>query len=315
MEHPVPPLSLPANDISTPEELLKTEGVKLFMERAVAVQPSFRLTRANASALASICRRLDGLPLAIELAAARVRVFTPEAILRALDHRLRFLNDGPRDAPSRQRTLRGAIGWSHDLLNPQERMVFRRLGVLAGTSDIETIEAVCNAGDGIPIVEILESLVLKNLVRQSAIDREPRFSMLETVREFAQEQLAATSEDLAVRRRQAAYFLTLIELGSQLRGGAVDEWLARLDVDQENIRAVLGWSANNDVSDTGIRLCARMYRFWYRRGHFVEGRDWCVRVLKAVHGAKPTPAIAEVLRTQGVLAYAQADYAAARELQ
>ena len=240
-EYPVPPLAVPALRRSLPPEYLGAiEAVHLFVDRAQAVRPDFRLTEVNADAVASICRRLDGLPLALELAAARVRLFPPTELLARLERRLPLLTGGPRDVPARQRTLRDTIAWSHALLTHAEQRLFRRLAVFAGGCTAGAADAVCATGD-LDVLAALDSLVGKNLVQQ---EEQPggdaRFAMMETIREFALDHLATSGEEPELRRRHATHFLALVEAsGAVLVGTAQDR--QRLAAEEDNIRAALHW--------------------------------------------------------------------------
>src|SRR5215216_7284311 len=249
-EVPIAPLGLAELDRHRGvEDISTSDAVRLFVARAEAVQPDFALTSDNAVAVAEICRRLDGLPLAIELAAARVKVLPPSALLARLDHRLPLLTGGGRDLPARQQTMRAAIAWSYDLLTPEEQRLFRRLAVFVGGFTLEAAEAVVSSpGEpGIDPFEGVTSLLDNSLLRQDAgPGGEPRFTMLETVREFALELLAASGEEDATRERHAAWCLTLaqavgLESGEGLRRRAQGVWLARLDADLDNLRAAIAW--------------------------------------------------------------------------
>ena len=315
-DYPVPPLSLPDPKRLPPlARLTQYEAVALFIERAVAVKPAFTLTNENAPAVAEICYRLDGLPLAIELAAARVRVLPPQKMLAELSHRLSFLMGGARDLPARQKTLRGAIDWSHDLLTGDEQKLFRRLAVFVGGSTLEAIEAVCNIENELPVLDTLESLVGKSLVKQTEAHGEPRFSMLETIREYAGDRLLAAGEAERVRDRHRDTFLALAEEAEpKLTGAEQAEWMQRLEEEHENLRAGLEWSLVAAGSRVGLRLCGALQRFWWTRGHLSEGREWCVRVLGKAGSEEPTPERAKALNGAGVMACHQTDYPAARAL-
>ena len=309
-DYPVPPLSLPdPRRLPSLAQLSQYEAVALFIERAVAVKPTFTVTNENAPAVAEICHRLDGLPLAIELAAARARVLPPERMLVELSHRLNFLTSGSRDVPTRQKTLRGAIDWSHDLLTTTERELFRRLGVFVGGCTLESIETVCNVEKDLSVLETVESLVGKSLVKQTEAHGEPRFVMLETIREYAGERLLAAGEEERVRERHREYYLALAEEAqAKLIGAEQTEWLQHLEDEHENLRAALNWSLVVAGSDGGLRLCGALQRFWATRGHLSEGRGWCARFLGRAEGEVRTPARAKALNTAGVLAQLQADY-------
>ena len=315
-DYPVPPLSLPDLKRLPPlERLTQYEAVALFIERAVAVRASFTVTNENAPAVAEICYRLDGLPLAIELAAAHVRVLPPQRMLSELSHRLRFLMGGARDLPARQKTLRGAIDWSHDLLSGDEQKLFRRLAVFVGGSTLEGIEAVCNIEDDLKILETVESLVGKSLVKQTEADGEPRFATLETIREYAGDRLVAAGDEERLRERYWHYFLALAEEAELKSVGAEQaKWLRRLDEEHDNLRSALDWSLAQAGSEGGLRLCGGLQRFWWTRGYLSEGRESCMRVLAKAGAQERTPERAKALKAAGVLAYQQGDYPAARAL-
>jgi predicted ATPase/class 3 adenylate cyclase len=315
-DYPVPPLSLPDPKRLPPvERLTQYEAVALFIERAVAVKPAFTVTNENAPAVAEICYRLDGLPLAIELAAAHVRVLPPQRMLSELSHRLRFLMGGARDLPARQKTLRGAIDWSHDLLSGDEQKLFRRLAVFVGGSTLEAIEAVCNIEGDLKILETVESLVGKSLVKQTEDRGEPRFATLETIREYAGERLVAAGDEEGVRERCWDYFLELAEEAEPKSVGAEQaQWLRRLDQEHDNLRSALDWSLAQAGSEGSLRLCGALQRFWWTRGYLSEGREWCTRVLGKAGAQERTGERAKALKAAGVLAYQQGDYPAARAL-
>lgn len=318
-EFPVPPLGLPDSRALPSLELLSQySGVALFIKRAKAVKPDFEVTEENAAAVAEICARLDGLPLAIEIAAARVKFFSPSAMRKRLASRLELLTGGPRDLPARQQTLRGAIDWSYDLLNPAEQKLFRRLSVFAGPCTLEGVEAVCNTKNdlGLDVVEGMASLVDRSLVQQvEQAEDESRFVMLETIREYGMEKLAASGEEAATRRAHAAYCLVLAEEGASESGGverAVS--LDQLEVEHNNFRAALDWLTEKGDAEWGLRLGAALFRFWETREYFAEGRDRLGRLLKLESAKAPTKARARVLFAVGVLAAGQGDYAAADPL-
>jgi len=278
----VPPLALP-NAAQPPEELAETDAGRLFADRAQAARADFALTAANASAVAEIIQRLDGLPLAIELAAARVAHLSPATLLARLDQRLPLLTGGARDLPARQRTLRDAIAWSHDLLSAGERALFRRLAVFVGGCTLEAAEAVCRTGDeaGIDVLADLALLTAKSLVRhEEGLDGEPRYRMLETIREYAVERLEASGEAAPIRRTHAAYFLALAErneFADLLPDG--DRVLARLEAEHANLRAALGWFQEAGEVGLLLRLAAALGHFWTGLGHYQEGRGWLERAL------------------------------------
>jgi predicted ATPase/DNA-binding winged helix-turn-helix (wHTH) protein len=315
-DYPVPPLSLPDPKRLPPlERLAQYEAVALFIERAVAVKPAFTVTNKNAPAVAEICHRLDGLPLAIELAAARVRVLPPQRMLVELSHRLSFLIGRARDLPPRQRTLRGAIDWSHDLLTGAEQQLFRRLAVFVGGCTLDAIEAICNLENDLPVLDTLESLVGKSLVNETEAHGEPRFAMLETIREYASERLMAAGEADRVRNRHRDYFLALAEEAEpKLVGAEQGEWLRRLEGERDNLRSALESSLGEAGSSTGLRLCGALQQFWWTRGPLSEGREWCVRVLERAGVEEQTQERGLALNAAGNMAYGQADYPAALAL-
>jgi predicted ATPase len=312
-EYPVPPLRIPdARNLPSLSQLSQFEGVGLFIERAQAVRPDFSVTDANAPAIAEIVTRLDGLPLAIELAAAKSRLLGPEAILGRLGSRLAFLGGGARDLPARQRTLREAIDWSYRLLDPVDQARLRRLGVFMGGFMLPAAAAVLALDDS----EVAADDAVGGLAEQSLLRRdegeagEPRFSMLETIREFALERLVETGEDETQRRRHATYFLGRAEeleptlLESSESGDAI----AR---DHDNYRAALAWAIAAGEAELGLRLGYALWRFWQQRGFFREGRQWFDRLLAVPGAAEPTRARARGLTGAAGIAYWQNDYAAA----
>ncbi|MDQ3493388.1 MAG: LuxR C-terminal-related transcriptional regulator [Chloroflexota bacterium] len=284
----VPPLTLPdlARSSAGPVE---SEAVRLFVDRAQAARADFVLTNANARCVIQIVHRLEGLPLAIELAAARLAHLPPVTLLQRLDRRLPLLTGGARDLPERQRTLRDAIAWSYDLTTPEEQRLFRRLAIFTGGCTLEAAEAVATT-DGNPgtgVLDVLASLVSKSLVRQEEdVDGGPRFTMLETVREFGWEQLAATGEEQSSRDRHAAYFVDLVERADPaIWGGPNHEyWLDRLEAELANLRAALAWLEDTGDGLAFLGLAASLGGFWHYRSHRVEGRVWLTRALAASHG-------------------------------
>jgi len=283
--YPVPPLALP-DPVRLPplDELGQTEAVRLFVSRVQAAKPDFVLSEANAPAVAEIVHRLDGLPLALELAAARVRVLSPAALLGRLDRRLPLLTGGAQDLPGRQRTLRDTIAWSYDLLPPQEQALFRRLAVFAGGWTLEAAEAVCDTpGDvGIDVLEGMTSLVDHSLVHEQGTDDDARFGMLETIREFGMEQLEAAGETDDTRRRQGAYYVTLTTLGRVTPGMAMAarRWLDLLEVEEDNLWSVLSWSLDQVEIELGLQVAGAMHLYWYlRKRRLTEALAWLDRAL------------------------------------
>jgi predicted ATPase/DNA-binding XRE family transcriptional regulator len=314
-EFPVPPLALPdhADDLTRCmdiETLGDFSAVALFIERARAVNPGFALTLDTAPTVVEICRRLDGLPLAIELAAPRCKVLTPHAMLGRLEHRLRLLTDGARDAPARQRTLRAAIAWSYDLLSSEERMLFRRLGIFVGGCTLTAAERVCDVsgGVGLDILDGIGALVDQSLVQQrEGTDAELRFVMLETLREYALEQLDGAGELHLLQHCHAAHVLALVEeaephLFTANRG----PWLQRLNEEQDNIRAALQFALEQHDPETGLRLVGSLW-MWFLRRLLVEGRRWAEELLAHPGASDPTAARASALFSAGHLAWLQGD--------
>lgn len=283
-EYPVPPLELPSptGEIIL-DRLAENESVRLFIARATAAQPSFALTNDNASAVAEICRHLDGLPLAIELAAARVKILPPHAILARLGDRLKLLTGGARDLPARHQTLRNALEWSYSLLKPDQKRLYTRLGVFTGGCTLEAAEAVCNPDGNLDILEELSTLVDNSLLRQVEVgEGEPRFIMLETIRAFALEKLVESGGAAALQERQARYFGKLIidRAGNELYSANALYWLNWLERELDNFRATLDWSLSSaGGADFAAGLVWSLIWFCYRRGYSSEGRTWTARVL------------------------------------
>jgi predicted ATPase/class 3 adenylate cyclase len=285
-EFAVPPLGVPdLEHLSSVEALSQYEGVALFIQRARLVKPDFEVTNENAPAVAEICYRLDGLPLAIELAAARIRLLPPQAILSRLASKLQLLTAGGRDLPERQQTLRSTMQWSYDLLQPGEQMLFRRMSVFTGGATLEAIEAVCNADGaiGLDILEGVGSLVDKSLVRQEAStaasgmagrEREPRFGMLETMREYARELLesAEPAGGEEIYRQHATYYMTLAEQGREgIQGPLQEIWLDRLEVEHDNVQAAMKWAVGQGDAETALRLGGELWMFRGFRAYLDEG--------------------------------------------
>jgi non-specific serine/threonine protein kinase len=316
-EFPVPPLRLPDAERAPPlAELAASEAVALFVQRARQVKPGFVLDEANAPAVAEVCRRLEGLPLAIELAAARTKVLSPSALSARLTDRLRVLTGGPEDQPSRLRTMRDAVGWSYDLLTEGEQILFRRLAVFAGGFGLDAAEEVVGGiGEmGLDVLDAVTSLVDKSLLRQDpGADGErsddPRFGMLETIREFALERLTASGEVEEIRRRHAAYFLGLVTRAHpELLGPRQKAWADLLQREHDNLRAALGWALERGDAATALGLAGGLWRFWFHRGYLSEGWDWLELPL-----ALPAAPAARVGALVGVghMAHQRGDYARA----
>jgi predicted ATPase/class 3 adenylate cyclase len=317
-EYAVPPLGLPDPKQPPPvESLTHYEAVRLFVERAQAAKADFSVTNDNAPAVAEICHRLDGLPLAIELAAARIKVLSPQKMLARLSNRLKLLTGGARDLPERQRTLRSTIEWSYGLLEEGEKVLFARLGVFAGGRTLEAIEAICDAGGDLPVdvLDGLASLVDESLLKQEeGVGGEPRFVMLETIHEFAREKLRDSGEAEELRRLHAEYFLALAEEAEpEVEGAQQQVWLERLEEEHDNMRAALSWSlGQGDGAELALRMGAALGEFWYLRGYFGEGRRWLEEAL-AKASRQPTAARARALHRVSWLAFLQGDLDRARE--
>ncbi|MGI8916035.1 MAG: ATP-binding protein, partial [Chloroflexota bacterium] len=323
-EYAVPPLRLP--DLARPldlEAVAATPAVALLVERAQAVDRDFRLSEANARSVAELCRHLDGLPLAIELAAAWMKVLLPHALLPRLRQRFDLLVTGAADLPRRQRTLRAAIDWSYDLLLPEERALFRRLAVFAGGCTLDGAEAVCTgeavAGEAVPL--LLARLVDASLVvveRSGHAERpEVRYRLLETLRQYAADRLDATGEAATFRERHLGWFLAFAERAEpELRGPQQVPWLDRLEVEEDNLGGALEWSAAGSDRERGLRLATALCWFWFVRGRRSEGRAWLERLLTPFLGDSASAATrAAAFSAAGFLAHDQRDYGPARAWQ
>jgi predicted ATPase len=317
----VPSMQIPEpDDALGPTPLLQMEAVRLFAERAVVAAPTFALTNQNVSAVAQVCHRLDGIPLAIELAAARVRVLPIEQIAARLDDRFRLLTGGSRTALAQHQTLRALIDWSYDLLTESEKSLLRRLSVFSRSLSLEAAEAVC-ADDSIEsweILDLLTQLVDKSLVMTEEVSldgrSETRYHLLQTVRQYGQDRLMESGEVDDLLRRHAEWFSRLAEdNGASLQGASQASALDALQLDQSNIRAAIDWALNNEPS-MALAVCTAMWRFWHIRSHWTEGRDQLARALERHSGEDSGEIRAEALRAAGVLALYQTDYTAAESL-
>jgi predicted ATPase/DNA-binding CsgD family transcriptional regulator len=308
-EYAVAPLALPQTaPLPSLERLTQYDAVRLFIERAQTVKADFTVTNANAPAVAEICARLDGLPLAIELAAARSKLFAPQALLARLGSRLKLLTGGARDLPERQQTLRSTIDWSYNLLTTDEQLLFRRLGVFVGGCSVEAAEAVCNA-NGDLVLEVLDglgALLDDSLLRQEeSLDGEPRFVMLETIREYALEELDAQSERAAMQQQHAHYYLLLAEISEPaLKGAQQALWFARLEAEHDNMRAALTWAFTHDQVELAMRMAGALGRFWHVHSYLKEGHQWLARLLAQEKPLLTAP-LAKVLFWDGVLIFSQ----------
>ncbi len=314
MEIPVPPLEVPDSTHQVrPDNLAHYTAMELYCQRARAIKPGFQVTEKTAPVIAEICRRLDGLPLAIELAAARTRLLTPKGMLSRLEARLPVLKGGPRDLPERQQTMHNTISWSYDLLESSAAHLFRRMAVFVGGCTLEAVETVCNGDSklGPDVLDILESLTEKNLIRlREGPDGEPRFEMLETIREFALEKLHESGEQPALDNRHARYFVDLAERAEpHYRSGGRDRWLSTVEAELDNLRAVFHRSLSRQIDpEMGIRLVGNLGWFFHLRGHLAEGRNWASQMLALPEAAEPSELRARALFPAGGLAWSQSDY-------
>ncbi|MFN8515578.1 MAG: hypothetical protein U0841_23935 [Chloroflexia bacterium] len=321
----LPPLALPEPDpASSLATLERSPAIALFAERARAVRPDFALTQGNIAAVATICRHLDGLPLALELAAARVKILSPTELLPHLEHRLALLTDGARDLPERHQSLRAAIAWSYDSLTPGAQLIFRQLAVFARGGTVEAVARVAT----LPEDEALEHLTMlaeQSLVQPRESADGTRLELLETVRAYGLEQLEPDEESSA-RRAHATYFLELVETAqAAFDGPARATWLTRLTVDLENCLVAMEWARDNNEVELGLRLASDLAPFWDLRGHATGGRRWLEMFLRKagiVERDIPVPLRARALRAAGDLAIAHNDlqradalFGAAQELQ
>ena len=318
-EFAVPPLGLPeaaGRAGAGVADAAASPAVALFVDRATAARSDFRLTDANVAAVVAICARLDGLPLAIELAAARIRLLPPDAMLTRLGQSLELLDRGGRDLPARQQTLRGAIGWSHDLLDEPTRRLFARLSVFAGGARLDAIESVCGPGDdlGTDVLGGLEDLVDQSLVQGADVHGEPRFSMLQTVHEFAAERLAASGEIETIRRRHAEAYLAFAERAApELVGSDQRSWLDLLEHEHDNIGAAVDWAVAAGETELALRLVTAPWRFWQMRDRLVEGRDRIAAALAMPDIEAHPAALARALGAAGGIAYWLGDYTSSRD--
>ena len=320
-EFPLPPLALPGGTSPLPvHELTQYAAIALFLQRAMAIKPDFDVTTANVQTIAMICRRLDGLPLAIELAAARVKLLPPQALLQRLIHPLNILTGGRQNAPERHQTLRNTIGWSYHLLNAVEQQLFRRISVFVGSCSLDAIEALYSTypDRAALVLDGVSSLIDKSLLRQIEQGDEPRLVMLETIREYALEMLDANREERMIRYAHAAYYLKLAEESEQeLVGSRQAIWLERLEREHDNLRAALDWALKQDDDndetqrrmEIALRLAGALRRFWQMHGHLDEGQTFTERALAASEGIMVSAqARARALIAAGTLASIRNDY-------
>jgi predicted ATPase/DNA-binding CsgD family transcriptional regulator len=308
----VPPVSAPGE--RSVDGLARYEAVQLFVDRARSMQPGFEVTDENAAAVAEICRRLDGIPLAIELAAARVKIFAVQQIVARLDDQFRLLGGGRRTAMPRHQTLGAMVDWSHDLLSEPERVLLRRLSVFAGGWSFEAAESVAS-GDGIQVhavLDLLAQLVDKSLVIAEEERGAVRYRMLETIRQYAEAKVRESGETERTRNHHGQYFLALAEAAEpNLRGAEQRTWMLRLDVEYDNLRAALEWALTVDGA-AALRLCGALAWYWWMRASFEEGRRWPARALAATQGR--TAARMKALHGAGWLAHHQRDSASAQTM-
>lgn len=316
-EFAVQPLATPdPKQTLSVEALTHFAAIELFRQRAQSIRPDFTINHENAKAIAEICYRLDGLPLAIELAAARLKIFSPQAILARLEKRFELLKGGARDMPARHQTLRQAIAWSYDLLSRDEQTVFRRMAVFTGGCTLDAVEALCHAMADVSIsaLDSVAALIDRSLLRQDQTeDSEPRFLMLETIREFALEALQASGEWEKVRRAHADFFVALAEKsGPELTGAKLKVWLTKLEREHDNFRAVFKWVAETGAAEDGLRLGSVIWRFWNVRGYLIEGREQLTTLLALPGAAQRTTLRASVLNALAIITFQLSDYCGAR---
>jgi len=304
-----PPLSLPA--------LLENDAVRLFIQRARAIVADFQVSEGNAEAIAAICHRVDGLPLAVELAAARIRVLAPAELLTRLDARLSLLSGGPADVPTHQQTLRGTIAWSYDLLGPAERSLFANFAVFAGGCSLDAVEAVCGADDIAPdgMIDCLDALVSQSLLTRREAQGEPRFGMLRTIRDYAQELLTEQPGAWSTHARHAAFYSRLAEVaGVDLAGPRQADWLSRLNMEHDNLRAALMWSTGDHGDPTqALQLATSLARYWEMVGALGEGLAWLETALRLGDG-QPPELLVPAYSGAGTLAWVQGDHVKAAVL-
>jgi predicted ATPase/DNA-binding CsgD family transcriptional regulator len=318
-ELPVPPLALPdLRQLPDVDALTGYEAIALFVQRAQAVRPNFQLSAANAAAVAELCTRLDGLPLAIELAAARVKLLTPRALLARLGNRLALLTGGARDRPARQQTMRSTIDWSYELLAPEAQRLFTQLAVFVGGATLDAIETVCTNDDGTSadVLDGLSSLVDESLLRQTESDTgEPRFSMLETIREYASEHLDASESSDAVRERHAREYLGLVQAAEAgFKGPEQRVWLERFELEEDNVRAALRWAIDRQQAPLALQLGGLLGPFWQIRDRLTEGLLWLDQALALDSGAAGALR-ARALTAAGGLAFLRGEQGRAATLQ
>ncbi len=310
-EYPVSPLAMPPDGDQSLAETLKFEAITLFRQQARSVMPGFELTEDNLAAVVEICRRLDGLPLAIEIAAARVKMLTPQALLKRLDQSLKLLVGGAKDLPSRQQTLRRTIDWSYELLQPEEQTLFSRLGVFTGGFSLEAAAGVCNKDGAIDVFSGVETLLNNSLLRRvKSAGHEPRFDMLQTLREYALEKTAEAGALAEMQEAHAQFYAEMAgdEMATGIGGPESVHWLQRIDEEHDNFRLALAWALEQkDRTYVAIAIMTALTWFWYRYGHLQEGSEWTERALAATEDFRDTPARALALTGRGYLAMWKGD--------
>jgi predicted ATPase/DNA-binding CsgD family transcriptional regulator len=310
-DFPVKPLSLPDQNVSGLDAWRCSPAVALFVQRSHAVRPAFELTEENGPFVADVCRYLDGLPLAIELAAARSKLLSPQALLSRLGSRLAVLTSGPADAPARLQTMRNAIAWSYDLLTDEDKLFFSRVSVFSGGFTAVAAAAVTsNGGDRAgEVAGLIETLTDNSLLhRATSVSGEPRFLMLETIREFGLEQLAFRGEEIAIRDAHTEYFLEIgLQAQQELTGPDQREWLLRIDDDHDNLRTAISWLSQRGERLKTLQLTTSLWRYWNTRGYLSEGRNWLESALAQVDRT-PSPELTRALSAAGIMAESQGDY-------
>ncbi len=307
-EYPIPPLSTPMDMDQPLAEILEYEAIALFRQQARSVQPQFDITEENSAAVVEICRRLDGLPLAIEIAAARIKMLPPEALRKRLDHSLKLLVGGAKDLPDRQKTLRLTIDWSFDLLQAEVRTLFTRLGIFAGGFTLDAAERVCNPTGEIDVFTGIETLLNCSLLRQvKSVGDEPRFDMLQTIRDYALEKAEGAGVIESLHRSHCEYFAQLAagELGPGIYSRESVMWLQRFDEEHDNFRVALAWALQHDDSvPFAITMITQggLFWFWFRYGHLQEGQEWTERALDSTAGLADSPIRAAALIGAAALA-------------
>jgi predicted ATPase/DNA-binding XRE family transcriptional regulator len=300
---PIAPLVVPdLSHLPDLETIAQSSAIILFMERSQAVKPDFVLNEANAGTVSAICARLDGLPLGIELISARVKLLPPISLLERLNGRLMLQSDGLRDIEPRHRTLNNAIDWSYQLLTAEEQTLFRRLGVFVGGWTLDAANTVCLENLSVNVIDGMASLLDKSLLKQEAMpDGTPRFMMLETIREYALEQLTSSGELEAIQKRHASYFLALVETLTPMMNEQPGLWWDQFELELPNMRAALSWSLTDTNGETGLRLAVELFEFWRGRGHMREGSNWLSQGLTQYQGEIDDQLRAKALNNAGLL--------------